>query len=80
VARITAGQTELWEGRGDAEVEVELPLERGGLDLRIRAVWPPGTPRTVVEVILEPDGYEPRKQTFWSEGNLNEVAGFSFNP
>lgn len=58
------------------EADWELPVEATGLELAVRASWPPGTPETVVEVTLEPDGLDSRSASAWGAGELDSILQF----
>jgi hypothetical protein len=77
-ARLSSGTQVLWEGRGDDEQEAALPLEGDRLELHLEVRWPPGTPRTIAEIEVAPDGREPVKATVWGKGDLDEFVHLEF--
>ena len=80
--RILAGETLLWEARvvEDARLDrdIILPLQASLVELSVQVHWPPGTPETVCELILEPDGLAERRQSSWGESTLHEIMTFSW--
>jgi hypothetical protein len=64
-----AGQTEF-------DGTIMLRSDGGYADLAVAVVWPPGTPRTVVELDLLPDGAEGATRTAWGESEF--TTNFSF--
>ena len=53
-----------------------LPLEDGGVDLRLNIAWKDGAPKTAVTMTIRPDGLEEQELTFWGQGRLEEIASF----
>jgi hypothetical protein len=72
------GQTLVDEVEGLlAEKEVELHLPPEGIEIRLEAQWPAGTPDTAATLNLEPDGMDARSETRWSAGqSMDEVIPF----
>ena len=68
-----------WENAaGDLAFEerVALPWEARRTEFTVTASWPDGTPETVIEVTIEPDGLEARTTNLWSSGGtLEEIVG-----
>ncbi len=59
------------------EIPTEMIIPVEGLDLRLEASWPEGTPETAVTIDLEPDGLDTKSHTRWSTGmQLSESLPF----
>lgn len=78
----TAGGASWTRRLGDQPVEtefetnLELKPDAGYVDLEVEVQWPTGTPRTIVELELAPDGSEAATRSAWGEGQL--ITTFSF--
>ncbi len=75
---IALGKT-IWIGDGenkDLEKDFGMAFPKEGIDLEIKANWPPGTPLTAVRVSVTPDAGLPMERTAWGEGSLDEVLTF----
>ena len=60
------------------EITDTLALENG-MELTIESAWPAGTPWTAVTIEIEPDGFEARSATRWTDSaRLTEVVSFSW--
>jgi hypothetical protein len=69
------------ESPGALSVEdtIELPVAEGRAELQALITWPDGTPYTVVELKLEPDGLAGRNANVWSTGTTaDEIVTFSW--
>ncbi|MFT7512975.1 MAG: hypothetical protein ACI9QL_002183 [Candidatus Omnitrophota bacterium] len=79
---ILAGQHSLWSmNPADAiksDREIALYIPESLIELNVRVVWPAGTPQTVCELTLEPDGLATQSLTVWGEGTLDEIMTFSW--
>lgn len=69
----------IWKGTqpGDTiqkDFSMEFPKE--GIDLEIKADWPPGTPDTAVRVAVT-HGYGTTDQTAWGKDSLDSVLTFA---
>jgi len=61
------------------ETEAPIPASREGVELKLAARWPGGTPDTAVTVELEPDELDALRETRWSSGpELNEILNFKW--
>ena len=61
----------------ESHARFAVPVE--GLELSLRAEWPPGTPETALTVEVEPDGMEGRSQTCWSiGGRIEDTVTFTW--
>lgn len=80
--RILVGETLLWQASAVEDVRLDrdivLPLHQSLVELSVQVHWPPGTPETVCELILEPDGLAERRQSAWGESTLDEIMAFSW--
>lgn len=47
---------------------VELPFNDNRMEFTVQAAWPAGTPYTVIEITVEPDGKAARSTNVWSSG------------
>ena len=68
-----------WEGKQPGETaqkdfSMEFPKE--GIDLEIKAEWPPGTPATAVRVAVT-HGYGTTEQTAWGKDSVDTVLTFT---
>ena len=62
------------------EEPVTLPFSEDRSELPIEIEWPPGTPDSVAELRVEPDGLPARSINVWgSSGGADEVVAFSWN-
>ncbi|HEX2748481.1 MAG TPA: hypothetical protein VHM91_10815 [Verrucomicrobiales bacterium] len=82
-ARLKAGETLIHEwkpGKPDTELEedVNLPLSGGRSEFSVQIEWPAGTPRSVAELRIEPEGYAARNANIWGEGSAEEVVAFAW--
>jgi hypothetical protein len=48
-------------------------LDPAGDDLLIEATWPPGTPKTAVEMKVSEDVDQLADKTFWADGPLTDI-------
>lgn len=55
------------------DVEMDFPKE--GIDLEVKADWPPATPYTAVRVAVR-HGYGTVEKTAWGKDNVDEVLTF----
>jgi hypothetical protein len=53
-----------------------LPIEEGRVEVLVQVKWPEGTPETVCELTLEPDGLEAQTISLWGEELLEEIYSF----
>ena len=61
------------------EVKAAIAVSHEGNELIISAQWPDGTPDTALTVEIEPDGFETRRETRWSDAAaLREVVTFQW--
>ena len=82
-ARMKAGETLIHEWKPakpdmELEEEVTLPLSGGRSEFTVQIEWPAGTPRSVAELRIEPEGYAVRNANIWGEGSADEVVAFSW--
>jgi hypothetical protein len=79
---LLAGQYSLWSMKPvdalKSEREVGLYIPESLIELNVRVVWPDGTPQTVCELTLEPDGLAAQSLSVWGEGALDEILTFSW--
>lgn len=62
------------------EESLQVPIPPDGIELKLEAEWPGGTPDTAISVELEPDGHETLSQTRWStDGRLSEILVYQWN-
>lgn len=60
-----------------ASLTLSLPPE--GIELLVEATWPAGTPTTALGVELEPDGYDSRATTLWTDtATVSEIVSFQW--
>lgn len=60
-----------WADAGGAlllDDTMQLPFNERRSEFTVAVTWPAGTPMTMVEITLEPDGLAARKVNVWSEG------------
>lgn len=79
--RLSHGTTVLWEvvqpaGQTKLKGKIQLPIPPEGVDLRLEAAWPEGTPETAVELILEPEMLDGQSRTVWGSGQVNQTLDF----
>lgn len=56
-----------------------LPLTENRTEIQVDIRWPEGTPDTVAELLIEPDGREARSANIWSSGPVaGELVTFSW--
>jgi hypothetical protein len=62
------------------EETMSLPVAEGHTEITVQIQWPAGTPRTVAEMIVEPDGLPARTVNVWSGegGEADEVVSFTW--
>lgn len=61
------------------EVAAEIEVSHDGNELSLEARWPQGTPDTALTVEVEPEGFETRSVTRWSDGPaLMEILTFTW--
>jgi hypothetical protein len=66
------------DGTMEQQTTMNLPID-GLVDLLVEATWTEGTPPTALGVEVEPDGYETRRTTAWTDGGaLAEWLTFSW--
>lgn len=51
-----------------AELQTEVEVSHEGNEFSLEARWPEGTPDTALTVEIEPDGFDARRETCWSNG------------
>jgi hypothetical protein len=63
------------------EESVTLPLAEERVELTVQITWPAGTPETVAELQVEPDGREKRRANVWSaDGAADELIALTWKP
>jgi hypothetical protein len=82
-ARLKAGDKMLHEwkpGKPDTELEedVTLPISEGRSEFTVQIEWPAGTPATVAELRVEPDGLPARTANIWGTGSADEVIALTW--
>lgn len=60
------------------EQEVSLAIREDQLELRITVKWPEGTPESICEMALAPDGLEEQSAHAWGSETLDEIFSFSW--
>lgn len=61
------------------EETVPLPLSENRIELTAVITWPPGTPDSVAELTVEPEGLESRTANIWSSNAAaDELVSFSW--
>jgi hypothetical protein len=68
----------IWEAKQSGETaQKDIPMEfpKEGIDLEIKADWPPATPLTAVRAVVT-HGETPIEKTVWGRGSLDEVMTF----
>jgi hypothetical protein len=68
----------IWEGKqpaGDVQRDFEMEFPKEGIDLEVKAEWPPATPLTAVRVTVA-HGYGSTDQTAWGKDNVDAVLTF----
>lgn len=61
------------------EETIDLPIAESRAELQALITWPEGTPDTVVELKIEPDGIAGRTANIWSSGaTADEIVTFSW--
>ncbi len=81
--RLFAGETPLHEWKPakpdtELEAEVNLPLSEGRSEFTVKIEWPAGTPNTMAELRVEPDGLATRTANIWGEGSADEVVALTW--
>ncbi len=56
------------------ETTLDLPYFEGTVEFELRLQWPQGTPRSVVEVTLSPEGLDAKTQNAWGDGGVEELV------
>lgn len=77
------GDTDLWHfdpSGGGTLFDTEFPvrMSRGFAEIVAHVAWPKGTPESVVELVLEPDGRPRRTASAWGRGELHTVLVFQW--
>lgn len=72
------GGREVRRGGGEKEVEFDFEVAADGADLILQVQWEESVPETAVELVLEPEGQEEQRRTFWGEGELDEGWGVNW--
>jgi len=63
------------------EESVKLPMEEERTELTVQITWPAGTPKSVAELKVEPDGREPRVANVWgADGAADELITLTWKP
>ena len=74
---------ELWSAGSAAEIdegaEVALALPKEGIDLHVVATWPAGTPKTAVEIALEPEALAKQSAILWSDVGVDDILTFQWD-
>ena len=61
------------------EVEARIEVAHEGNEMFITADWPKGTPDTALTIEIEPNGFDARAQTVWTdEAELDELILFEW--
>lgn len=61
------------------EFEAQIELSHDGNEMFLAAEWPDGTPDTSLTIEIEPDSFDSRSQTVWTdEAELDEVILFEW--
>jgi hypothetical protein len=80
--RVCNGPEILWESAAlsttSASARCTLPLAIAAVDLRVEVEWPAGTPETVVELTLEPDGLDTLSRTAWGTGTVETILSYTW--
>jgi hypothetical protein len=80
--RVSSESETIWELPSPSAqlvaTECELPLGTVGIDLRVEAEWPAGTPETVIELALEPDELETLSRTAWGQGTVDAILTYTW--
>lgn len=67
------------DAKSPIEQNIRLDISRDGIELKVAAEWPEGTPDTALTIELEPDGLDTRSVTRWSRGErINEIVSFTW--
>jgi hypothetical protein len=64
-----------WSGGGDErefEERLAVPMDGGRVEFQVVVEWPEGTPDTVAEVTIEPDGLAAQTVNVWGTGGRAE--------
>jgi hypothetical protein len=82
-ARLKAGDKVLHEWKPDQpdtelDEDVILPLTEGRSEFTVQIAWPAGTPATVAELRVEPDGLPSRTANIWATGSADEVIALTW--
>jgi hypothetical protein len=64
--------------RASRPLPLPLPGTAPSMELLVDVVWPEGTPDTVVELTLEPDGLEGVTRTAWGRGTFSGPLSFTW--
>lgn len=74
---------ELWSAGSATEIdegaEVALALPKEGIDLHVAATWPAGTPKTAIEIALEPEALAKQSANLWSEDGADDILTFQWD-
>lgn len=63
------------------EESVTLPLVEDRVEIMVQITWPAGTPETVAELQVEPDGREKKRANVWSvDGAADELIALTWKP
>ncbi len=67
------GDRVLLEGAGELRAEVDAPVALDGdrLALRLEVDWPPEVAQAYVEVAMEPQGRDARRDGSWGRGHMD---------
>jgi hypothetical protein len=58
----------------ELEEDIHLPVSQGRSEFTVQIEWPAGTPMTVAELRVDPDGLPSRTANIWGSGSADEVV------
>lgn len=70
----------IWEGKSPgvtAQKNFAMEFPKEGIDLEIKAAWPPASPLTAVRVSVTPGNDAAIEKTAWGKTDMDEVLTFS---
>lgn len=78
--RVTLEGKPVWElaspSAKEVSTKVTIPWETDAMEVQVEADWPAGTGETVLELTVEPDGWETQSRTVWGNGAVDTVLSY----
>jgi hypothetical protein len=78
---VNAKQVYAWalsQPNTNLEATLPLPLVESNMEFEIRLAWVAGSPKSVAEIKVEPDGLASQSQNVWGTGHAQEVLTYAW--